>query len=316
MHVLILTLLVCYTAVDVAAWRGKDQLKSELEIEDVQYSREETGDRAMKGVTQLTDQLLFQLPSSPFTQTTVSLLLFDGEEREWREVSVHEEEKQTCFKGGECEEGVTLRKPLIGYDLLKPGGCEEEEFKQQAFTKGRWGEEQERQEKGNETPVPRCYLILVSRTSQSTSMMYPENCAERETSSFKAEKPGTAYQNRKNRNTATSEITQFSKAKINQAEDRKFVCKLAYSHSGGTMSLENGLPAVDVKVYYKSSEGAGWGSPLLDLQWDRFSGGVNRFVSVVSKQHLKDQGVKWNKCFKCEVTVSGSTLEQCINCSC
>ena len=119
----------------------------------------------------------------------------------------------------------------------------------------------------------------------------------------------TLKHDRQKRNTAVTSITQFKKQKVE--DDRKFVCRVTHSHSGGSLSFQNGIPTADVKVYYKPSNNANWGSHLLDLQWSSFTDGKNKFVSSVTKQHLHSQGVEWNKCFKCEVTINGIVSRKC-----
>ena len=335
MHALKLTSLVCFAVVclqqsNVAAGRmepgrrGEPERKEkrqylelkDADITDLNYVRESTKDPVIKGEMQITDSFEFQIPGtsckdkrkecksvSP-SQTFKSLLLFDSEEGVWVEASAKEEQQGNT---------ITLTKPLIGYDLLEPSGCGKEQFKTQPYTKGKWGYLEEKEERDQ------CYMVSVSTSGKSFSQMYPDNCAETEAKIYNYENvpvkvaPYKDFQtspkghNIQKRNTHSAEITQFTKAKIGNA--RKFVCKVAYIHSGYATSLGNNVPDADVKVYYRPSNSASW-ELLLDLDWIQFSGGKNKFVSWVSQQHLNNQGVEWNKCFKWEVKINGITEDR------
>jgi len=342
MHALKLTSLVCFAVVclqqsNVAAGRMEPGRRGEPErkekrqylelgleltdvgIADLNYVREST---VINGEMQITDSFEFQIPGtsckdkreecksvSP-SQTFESLLLFDSEEGVWVEAAAKEEQQGNT---------VTLTKPLIGYDLLKPSGCGEEEFKTQPYTKGRWGYLKEKEEQ------VQCYMVSVSTSGQSFSQMYPDNCAKREEKIYNDENvpvkaaPYKDFQtspkghNIQKSNSFSFEITQFTKTKI--GNDRKFVCRVAYTHLGHPTSLGNNFPDADVKVYYRPSNSASWGL-LLDLDWIQFSGGINKFVSWVSQQHLNNQGVGWNKCFKCEVKINGMEDRKCRGAGC
>jgi len=286
-------------------------------IKDLQYEREETKECGHLGkekcMLQLTDKIEFQVPLTEYTLTKyvtsfVSLLVFDSEERVWVEASVNTEEKRSCSWKGRCHNKMTLKKPLIGYDMLKSGDCEGDGFRQQPYISERWGKgEDEKEER------PTCYMIISSINKQSVSQMYPYNCAEKEAALFKEENFDKVYPSRSARS-FSFHIESFSKAKI--GNDRKFVCKVWYAHMGYTTSLASGIPSTAVKVYYKHHQNDPWGSPLLNLQWTQFSNGQNKFVSRVSKQHLNSQGVKWKKCFMCEVTINGVVKTKCLNCDC
>ena len=301
--------------------KGATALQSELSIEGLQYSREDDG-CAAKGTPQLTDKFVFRVPSGFPAWTAVSLFLFDSEERVWVQASANRNERSTCDKpqcleyikpGLKCREYktvcqkyITLSKPLIGYDLLKKGGCDGEEFKTQPFTPGRWGEETDEDEDSGQ-----CYMIAVGSNGQSTSQMYPDQCAEKAISLYKEDNSPAVEKSllRPKRSTFSVSITQFTKTKIR--DNRKFVCKVAYSFHGYLTSLGLGFPVADVKVYYRRNNSEPWGSHLLNLARDQFSNGENWFVSWVSKQHLNGQGVGWMKCFKCEVTVNGAVRRSC-----
>lgn len=301
----------------------KQDLELELmdaDIEDLNYVRKSTEDPVIQGEMQITDYFEFQIPGTSCkdkrgkcqpvkpSQTFKSLLLFDSEEGVWVEASAEEEQNGNT---------ITLTKPLIGYDLLKPSGCGKEQFKTQPYSEGKWGHLKEEEERAQ------CYMVSVSTSGQSFSQMYPDNCAETEAAIYKDENVQVNYapykdfqmsskvHNIQKRNTHSAEITQFTKTKI--GNNRKFVCKVDYTHSGYPTGLGNNIPDADVKVYYRPPNSASWGTVLLDLEWKNFSpGGKNKFESWVSKQHLNNQGVGWNKCFKCEVTINNMVERECL----
>jgi hypothetical protein len=286
----------------------------EPSIEELQYSRNIEDDPNLKDAKQLTDTFQFQVAgTSAFKSVKVSLFLHDVKEKVWVEVSVTKSEgKTTCTKNNECKQTITLSKPLIGYDLLKPIRCTEDEFKEQPFVweKGLdyWEEKEEE---------PRCYMITLSVNDKSTSQMYPNNCVENETDKDDDEGEAQHQQDvqRRPRNTFGTSITKFTKAKINN--DRSFVCKVSHTYMGASTSLGSVIMGAEVKVYHKSRNNDAWGNYQLDLQWSQFAGGEDKFQSLVSKQHLSGQGVKWRKCFKCEITVNGAVTRQCLgNCTC
>ena len=293
-----------------------------LAIEELQYTSKET---TQKGKPQITDKFTFQIPNwNYYSDIPASLRLFDYEERVWVDASVDKNQSRYCFKRNECtifgcsfrrecKAHVTLEKPLIGYDLLKSGGCDGEEFKTQPFTKGRWGAPEEEEE-----DVGLCYLITISSGGQSVAQMYPENCSQKKVvvNTEHHQLAAAPFLGRQSRSTSSHSITQFTKQWIGGF--RKFVCKVRYTHMGGPVDLGFGIPTADVKVYYKNDDGASWGSHLLDLSWVNYNNdGVNKFESRVSKGHLQEQGVKWNKCFKCEVEINDEMERSCLgDCDC
>ena len=297
-----------------------------LAIEKLQYTSKET---TQKGQPQITDKFTFQISNwNYYSDIPASLRLFDYEERVWVDASVDKNQGKYCFEKNECtifrcsnrwecKTQVTLEKPLIGYDLLKSGGCDGDEFKTQPFSKGRWGAlEEEEEDEGL------CYLITISSGGQSVAQMYPENCSQKQVQvsdkSFYSEHQQLAaapFFSRQSRTPSSHYITQFTKN--TNGGFRKFVCKVKYTHMGGPVNLGYGSPTADVKVYYKNNNSASWGSHLLNLSWDNYNDGVNKFESWVSKESLQEQGVKWKKCFKCEVEIDGVTKRSCLgNCSC
>ena len=293
-----------------------------LAIEKLQYTSKET---TQKGQPQITDKFTFQISNwNYYCDIPASLRLFDYEERVWVDASVDKNQGKYCFEKNECtifrcsnrwecKTQVTLEKPLIGYDLLKSGGCDGDEFKTQPFSKGRWGAlEEEEEDEGL------CYLITISSGGQSVAQMYPENCSQKrvQVNPEHQQLAAAPFLSRQSRTVSPHSITQFTKN--TNSGFRKFVCKVKYTHMGSDpVNLSSGIPTADVKVYYNS--GAGWGSYLLNLRWVNYNSasGVNKFESWVSKEHLQEQGVKWNKCFKCEVEIDGVTERSCLGkCDC
>ena len=299
--------------------------------------------------------------------------MYNSKDKDWVEASAEKKEDEVSHI-------LYVNKPLLGYDLLKSSGCEEEELKEQPFVRERWGF------KEKEEVIPTCYLLTLRYEEQTASQMYPDNCVEESTTAakdkdlegdeeeddshrdeaeeeddshrdeaeeeddshiyeaeeeddshrdeaeeeddshryeaeeeddshrYKAEEENEYHSSHK-RNTYSTFITQLSKKKIGNM--RKFVCKASHTYMGASISLGSAFLEATAKIYYKPENNADWGDHLLDLSWDQYSGGEDSFVSWVSQQHLNQQGVKWRKCFKCEVTVGGETVRRCRGeCSC
>ena len=313
MHVLKLSTVVC--SVIICLQLSCVIAHEEADIEELHYSRGEIVESDVPYWAQLLDVFQFQVADIS-EDTAVSLFLFDTKERTWVEASVNKEEsEQYCSDQEKCKKTITLTKPLIGYDLLKPRGCEEEDLKEQPFAVGRW----ETRYRDEEKERAQCYMVTVSVNNQSISQTYPDNCVEEEEAIAEAEDIREAPEHTSGkslkRNTIGTSITKFKKYKINN--DRKFVCKVAHTHMGASTSLGNPILGADVKIYYKPRDNAGWGSYLLDLGWHQFSDGEDKFVGWVSKQHLNQQGVKWSKCFKCQVNINGVVTRECQgDCTC
>ena len=233
--------------------------------------------------------------------------MYNSRDKVWVEASAEKKE-------GEAHHILYVNKPLLGYDLLKSSGCEEEELKVQPFVKERWGF------KEKEEVIPTCYLLTFSYNEQTASQMYPDNCVEEGSTAAKekdleGDEEENEYHSSHKRNTYSTFITQLSKKKTGNM--RKFVCKASHTYMGASTSLGSAFLEATAKIYYKPNNNADWGDHLLDLSWDQYSGGEDSFVSWVSQQHLNQQGVKWRKCFKCEVTVGGETVRWCRGgCSC
>lgn len=291
-------------------------------IKNVKYTSEKT---LQDKQPQITEQFRFQVPVGRYDlEIPVSLRLFDYEARAWVDTSVDKRQSKYCYYRNECrmfgcsrrwgcETQVTLEKPLIGFDLLKSGGCNGDDFTPQPFSQGRWGAPEK---DGEETD--RCYLITISAGGQSAAQMIPENCSQKRVPVLDVEEQQQAaepFQSRHSRSTSSHSITQFTKRKMGGL--RKFVCRVAYTHMGGSVNLSSGFPSANVKVFYKNNDSATWGSHLLDLSWNNYNGADNGFVSWVSKEHLQEQGVRWNKCYKCEVRINGVVERSCLgNCTC
>lgn len=302
MYQLRLALVIVLCLSTVSAWRGKPAPQGgredlrvdprDLMIGDLQFKEEETRDWSSNGEVQIVDRIEFKESGSDggssskipnITPHPVALFLFDSEEKTWEEASVKKEEKQVCVKSG-CHTTVTLTKPLLGYDLLKQSGCGGEgQFKKQPFTEGRWEEVEEEEEDAR----PPCYMTSISSNQQSTASIFPEGCATREINWFGRENRegispgGSTRVPRSPGNT----VVYFSKRTI--GNDRKFVCRVIYSHMGYGTNLGNSVPAADVKVFYKPIQGAKWGSYLLDLGWRGFFAGQNRFVPIKFQSLLR-----------------------------
>jgi hypothetical protein len=258
---------------------------------------------------------------------SVSLYSYDEEDKEWTESSesverglgycpiriryfCHKEWNLFCHHGIWCHYSYTLRKPLIGYDLLKPSGCGKEELKKQPFEANRWKDGKP----GEWSKSTLCYMVIVSAYGQSVSQVYPENCMNEkkyiDSGHFHQLSPPLDQKHRNKRSTSNLEISQF---KINKKG--KFVCKVVYEMNGGSVNLMNNVPSTTVRVYYKPHSSSAWGSYLLDLDWRNYNddNGRNKYKSSVTVEHLDGQGVSANGCFKCEAQANGvmDTMETC-----
>ncbi|XP_063688771.1 uncharacterized protein LOC134821887 [Bolinopsis microptera] len=178
----VLRFLVCFAAVSfqlsLVAAHDEEHEEEISEIGYVSYERQEYGDKIDGGV-QLADFFRVNLEGSDLWETLessdlrdflVSLFMYDNRDKVWVEASAEKEV---------MEGGISVRKPLLGYDLLKSSGCEEKELKEQPFTKERWGF------KEKEEVIPTCYLLTLSNKDQTASQMYPDNCVEDRTAKDK-----------------------------------------------------------------------------------------------------------------------------------
>ncbi|XP_063688773.1 uncharacterized protein LOC134821888 [Bolinopsis microptera] len=170
----VLRFVVCFAAVSVQMGlvAARDEEGEIAEIGYVTYERHEYEDKIDGGV-QLADVFrVVDYEGSDLLEryVLVSIFMYDNRDKVWIEASAEKEV---------MEGGISVRKPLLGYDLLKSSGCEEKELKEQPFTKERWGF------KEKEEVIPTCYLLTLSYKDQTASQMYPDNCVEDRTAKDK-----------------------------------------------------------------------------------------------------------------------------------
>ena len=285
-----------------------------LAIVELNYYRNKTqGDKEILQIWDNFDVKFSYSPSLTFDYK-INLFMYDSDTRTWEEGSVNEREGES--KCGlfdryqpRCDRSITLNKPLIGLDLLKPSGCREGEFKKQPYTSGRWGY----LDSGREETA--CYMVVISTRGQSVSKLYPDKCVQEmliiEQSIFEE------YSRREKRNTQEYDIIDFKI--IENSGNQKFICKFEFLQYSIAVNLQNDIPTTVVKVYYKQNNASPWGSYLLELDWKNFNEnhGFNRYKSKVSNVHLVTQGVDVNNCFKCEVSINGLVFRMCLgDCTC
>lgn len=297
-------------------------------FEELHYEQQD------KDMNHVTDQFTLQVPSqssltAPLDDSqgnlskdaSISLHILDLSEGVWVEESFMKEQHVVCPARGACTSSVTLQRPLVGYDLLRSAACGGE-MKKQPFTEGRWGFIKEEQE------MP-CYLV----STTDGGRMFPEKCAVQETVQETAQE--TVQETDKNPQWAalndnsvslqafrpiqtmpTHGTTVEHFAKSRQPGLRKFVCRVSYHHYGYPLNLRHEPPSSTVSVFYKPHDAAQWGT-LLNLSWDQFARGLNRYRSWVAPQHLNNQGVEWSGCFKCVAHVNGVSHSKCLGpCNC